>query len=558
MTTQILDFSEIDLTGGLRWNGEVIGAAHYNGERLWPFGVDLLYTGGIGGASYLPDLGDVYGASALAAFGDGVSAVLDEKNGTPVLGPELVSNGNFSNGSTGWVHASAVSVADGAAIFTSAVGGDGLSQTVTVPAGTFRCSFTVSGATGGGLNFRLRTAGGTIHASFVFNVAVNQTYSFVLSTTSASNRLEIVSPGGAGSPTSLTIDNISVREVPGILAGQPSISFRPLLGRAPKERRNLLVNTDALATQGRVVTNVAHTLSFKGTGSIARSGASTGTLAGTGANDRVSVTFTPSAGTQTLTVTGSVTEAQLEVGSAVTPYQRVGVATDITEEGVPSYPFIRLDLSDDRLHTVLPQAVSGDVVIAGRNGSVIAPHSYAANTTFQLGSTSYTGGTPGILRAIGDVVGWSILGKTLTAAERERLMRFYKRRGAKGLLVPGGPELRTAAATLNGLWTESGGIVTASGSAGPTDNVTFGLSSPTVAGRFYEVVAPNNMPASGFYLDFGTGTGSQVGALSALTERIILTCTAPGSIIRVGRWVGTPTGTIGPISVRELRAEEDW
>ena len=37
-----LDLSRLDLTGGLRWNGETIGAAHYNGERLWPFGVDLL------------------------------------------------------------------------------------------------------------------------------------------------------------------------------------------------------------------------------------------------------------------------------------------------------------------------------------------------------------------------------------------------------------------------------------------------------------------------------------------------------------------------------------
>jgi len=119
-------------------------------------------------------------------------------------------------------------------------------------------------------------------------------------------------------------------------------------------------------------------------------------------------------------------------------------------------------------------------------------------------------------------------------------------------VLAGQAELRAAGAgTLSGGWTESGGVVTAPGTSG-SDNVTFPLLTPTIAGRRYEVTVPNNMPANGFYLDFGSGTGSQVGGLSASTQRVILTCTAPGSVIRVGRWAGAVSGQMGPISVKEI------
>jgi hypothetical protein len=69
------------------------------------------------------------------------------------------------------------------------------------------------------------------------------------------------------------------------------------------------------------VTAQAYTLSFYGTGTITLSGTSTGSLVGTGAYpNRVSLTFTPTAGTLTLTVTGSVSYAQLEAGAFPTSY----------------------------------------------------------------------------------------------------------------------------------------------------------------------------------------------------------------------------------------------
>jgi hypothetical protein len=71
-----------------------------------------------------------------------------------------------------------------------------------------------------------------------------------------------------------------------------------------------------LSTQSVTVTAAAHTLSFWGTGTITLSGTSTaGPLVGTGAGNRVSLTFTPTAGSLTLTVSGTVSNAQLETGS---------------------------------------------------------------------------------------------------------------------------------------------------------------------------------------------------------------------------------------------------
>lgn len=88
-------------------------------------------------------------------------------------------------------------------------------------------------------------------------------------------------------------------------------------------RTQLLHTTDALVTQSVTTTAQEYTLHFSGTGTVTLSGASTaGPLVGTGsgAENRVSLTFTPSAGSLTLTVSGTVTNAQLEAGSTPSSY----------------------------------------------------------------------------------------------------------------------------------------------------------------------------------------------------------------------------------------------
>lgn len=89
------------------------------------------------------------------------------------------------------------------------------------------------------------------------------------------------------------------------------------------EATNLLLNSGPLSTQDVTVTAEPHTLHFTGTGTVTLSGASTaGPLVGTGTGEdnRVSVTFTPTAGTLTLTVSGTVSNAQMETGYNATSY----------------------------------------------------------------------------------------------------------------------------------------------------------------------------------------------------------------------------------------------
>jgi hypothetical protein len=88
-----------------------------------------------------------------------------------------------------------------------------------------------------------------------------------------------------------------------------------------ESRTNSLLNTATLNTQSVAVTAQAYTLSFYGTGTVTKSGTASGALVGAGAfPQRVSQTFTPTAGTLTLTVTGSALNAQLEAGTFPTSY----------------------------------------------------------------------------------------------------------------------------------------------------------------------------------------------------------------------------------------------
>jgi hypothetical protein len=84
-------------------------------------------------------------------------------------------------------------------------------------------------------------------------------------------------------------------------------------GRITWAPNNMLLNSATLSTQS-VATAGGHSniLSFRGTGSVTLSGSATGTLAGTGVNNRVSLVIAPNAGSLTLTVTGQVLDAQLE------------------------------------------------------------------------------------------------------------------------------------------------------------------------------------------------------------------------------------------------------
>jgi hypothetical protein len=826
MTSPIVDFSEIDLTGSVKFEDQQIGSVYYNGERLWPFGVDLLYTGQFGGASYLPDPADVYGANTLAAFSEGVSAVLDEKNGTPVLGPELVVNGTFETDISGWTEAlgagATITWASGEAILTVGTNGVRGYQVLSTVAGrSYRLRMSGRSITSGSSGYRVSTNStgssvGQITAEITISGSWSRDILFVA--TASTTTIAFVASGSVGQTAA--IDNVSVREVPGIHAYQLSASLRPLLGRAPKAgRRNLFerseefenaywnksnatvstntitapdgtASADLITSTGvdGAVTKVAgaagtqYTLSvyakrgnsdwiaFSNAGFFVYFNVQTGVV-GTVQNGVASIqsvgdgwyrcSWTPAdlsqngiwrircavsnGSVQTTNQTAYFWGAQLEIGSTAASYQRVGAVTDITEAGVPSYPFVRFDLSDDRLDTAglrsqknlllateefdnsawvkfgctaTPNAViapnneqtaetlvpsgslaephfnqtinlsqagfyttsvylkagdhslayvdcigwgaggadrgayfdlvngttptagasivpdvdgwfrcilpavtvtafdlsgqvrifpsqtlttrnfttaadaigktihvwgaqfepglvatpyeyggfSGDILVAGRNGSAITPGVKVPDGNVSLGPTSYTGGTPGILRAIGDVVGWSLLRKTMSAAERERLMRFYKRRGAKGLLVPGGPDLMVngsfddASGWTLTAWLIEGGV--ASHTSGAFSNLTRTIPELSV-GKTYRIEFDAIVAAGAFIGDLrlgGSTSASTVAVISANGNRRYVaygTQTQSGTQFTITANASF-TGSIDNISVRELRPEEEW
>lgn len=180
--------------------------------------------------------------------------------------------------------------------------------------------------------------------------------------------------------------NVSVRELPGNHRIQATSGSRKTLSA----RVNLLLATATMSTQNVTTVATSYKLSFTGTGTVTLSGTSTaGPLVGTGANDRVSLTFTPTAGTLTLTVSGSVTLADLrtadDAAKSIPAYQRVNTATDYDTDGFPHYwLYDGTDDSDATASTVDGSASDKVTVIAGvtKNsdaaGAVIAEHTASA------------------------------------------------------------------------------------------------------------------------------------------------------------------------------------
>jgi len=181
-----------------------------------------------------------------ATVGDAVALMLDKSKGL-VLGPELVTNGTFDSDLTGWsltaFGGATASVVSGQAqvVTTSSDARAGIQQSFATVIGTrytlqlnYAALSTVPG------NVRIHT-GSALSPTATFAPAAGSTISasFV-----AANTTTFVLLGPSGIGTAL-YDNISIRELPGYHAVQPTAAARPILARVPASgRRNLLTRTE--------------------------------------------------------------------------------------------------------------------------------------------------------------------------------------------------------------------------------------------------------------------------------------------------------------------------
>ena len=165
---------------------------------------------------------------------------------------------------------------------------------------------------------------------------------------------------------------------------------------------NIVLNSDTLVTQSVTTTATAYTLSFQGTGTVTKSGTATGALTGTGAAQRVSQTFTPTAGTLTLTVTGSVTSAQVEALPYASSYIPTTTVSVTRARDALSYPVASVTGFDTTQGSLAAEFVYNGQVASGF-GSVVALVGANANTDMinqyvqasgnSFGVTIKTGGT---------------------------------------------------------------------------------------------------------------------------------------------------------------------
>jgi len=205
-----------------------------------------LFKAGEQGVWYDPsDLTTLYqdaaGTIPVTAVEQPVGLMLDKSKGL-VLGPELVTNGDFSNGDTGWSAGySTLSVSGGFLVITNTGVNNGNAQQAisTSPGKTYKltCDFVR------GTSLRVYLQVGTTPAAFNLGYDTKTTASGTLQVifmaTGTTSHISAHN-GEASVGTTNSFDNISVRELPGNHATQTTSTSRPVLSA----RVNLLTKTE--------------------------------------------------------------------------------------------------------------------------------------------------------------------------------------------------------------------------------------------------------------------------------------------------------------------------
>lgn len=292
---------------------------------------------------------DSAGTTPVTAVEQPVGLMLDKSKGL-ALGPELVTNGDFSSGFTGYTEdgAGTKTIENGeakltitGAFYVNKTSATGLVAGRWYVATWKMRAFTAAGAASN--RGRIQFIGAT---SVIVGVEIGKNecqLRFLASSSTLELQLGVASANAWGAAGDYAFfSNISVRELPGNHAYQTTATIRPVLSA----RVNQYLATETLATQNVTTLAAQYRLSFEGTGTVTLSGTATGVYSAG------SHLITCTAGTLTSTVSGSVTKADLRVandGANLPPYQRVNTATDYDTQGFPHY--LRFDGVDDWLVT---------------------------------------------------------------------------------------------------------------------------------------------------------------------------------------------------------------
>jgi hypothetical protein len=190
---------------------------------------------------------DTAGTQPVTTPGQSVGLMLDKSRGL-VLGPELVTNGDFSGGSTGWTLGTDWTISGGSASRGTNATASNLTGGAGVEIGKYyRVTWTQ------GADFVAIYLGSQL-GPLISNVNAAGTYTRVVLATAS---------GGIVFRSNLAvslIDNISVKELPGNHAVQATTANRPIYGIHPfGGRRNLLVRTEEFENASWSKTNATVT-----------------------------------------------------------------------------------------------------------------------------------------------------------------------------------------------------------------------------------------------------------------------------------------------------------
>ena len=202
---------------------------------------------------------DSAGTTPVTAVEQFVGLQLDKSKGL-VLGPELVTNGDFSQGTTGWTATTVgVDFSGGVLTFNRTSGNPDPVATNTGSATsgkTYVFTFDVVSISAGTNNVGIRVGAGSVfyHGTGLVSTGRKQ----IIFSAATTGQIQIYS-GGAATLTTI-IDNISVRELPGNHRYAPASGNRPVWSK----RVNLLTRTEQTNTSPWNFVNVSGTATQTG------------------------------------------------------------------------------------------------------------------------------------------------------------------------------------------------------------------------------------------------------------------------------------------------------